>query len=241
MAGLPFDAPSGSRHGRGQLALALQEALTATARLRANRQVASDPASFRSHMKRLLSAADSESRSAGYPPEDVKLAIYAVVAFLDESVLNSRQPMFAEWPQKPLQEEVFGEHMAGEFFFDNLRQLLARQDSEDLADLLEVYHLCLLLGFKGRYTGSDRGELHQFTSTIGDKILRIRGGVAGLSPAWRLPADERAPKAKDPWVRRMGYVAAGILGIVVLQFVLFRLMLGPGVRDLRDIASSVGG
>ena len=64
-----------------------------------------------------------------------------MVAFLDESVLNSRNPIFADWLRKPLQEELFGTHIAGEVFFQNLQQLLGRSDSPDLADLLEIYHL----------------------------------------------------------------------------------------------------
>ena len=50
---------------------------------------------------------------AGYSAEDVKLAGFALVAFLDESVLASGNPVFADWPAKPLQEELFGTHVAG--------------------------------------------------------------------------------------------------------------------------------
>src|SRR5687767_14449420 len=126
---------------RGELALALQEAFTVAVRLRAGRQVAADAASFRVHVKQLLASADQRARAAGYDGDTVKLAVYAYIALLDESVLNSAQPMFAEWSRQPLQEEVFGEHMAGENFFRTVQELLARQDSEAVADLLEVYQL----------------------------------------------------------------------------------------------------
>jgi type VI secretion system protein ImpK len=102
---------------RGDLALALQEAFTVAVRLRAGRQVAADATSFRAHIKQLLGAADQRARAAGYDGDTVKLAVYAFIALLDESVLTSGQPMFAEWARQPLQEEVFGEHMAGENFF----------------------------------------------------------------------------------------------------------------------------
>ena len=69
------------------------------------------------------------------------MATLAVVGFLDESILNTRNPLFADWPRKPLQEELFGIHMAGEVFFQNVEQLLGRNDSADLADLLEVHYL----------------------------------------------------------------------------------------------------
>ena len=57
--------------------------------------------------------AEQEARSRGYTAEDMRLASFAVVAFLDESVLNLRNPVFADWPRQPLQEELFGHHVAG--------------------------------------------------------------------------------------------------------------------------------
>ncbi len=56
----------------------------------------------------------------------MQLATFAAVAFLDESMLNSQNPIFADWLRKPLQEELFGTHIAGETFFQNLQQLLGR-------------------------------------------------------------------------------------------------------------------
>jgi type VI secretion system protein ImpK len=210
---------------RGQLALALQEVLTAIARLRANRQVAADADSFRNHVKQLLSSADRDARRIGYSSDDVSLALYAVVAFLDESVLNSAQPMFASWPSRPLQEEIFGGHMGGEIFFQHLRQLLARQESEDLADLLEVFQLCLLLGFQGRYSTADRGELRSLSGAAEDKIRRVRGAFGELSPAWAPPTGEKVATARDPWLRWLGVGAVTSLLLVGLLFGLFRSSL----------------
>ncbi len=103
------------------------------------------------------------------------MATLALVGFLDESVLNTHDPLFADWPRKPLQEELFGIHMAGELFFRNLEQLSARPDSADLADLLEVHYLCLLLGYGGRYSVGGRSELQAIIHATGDRIRRIRG------------------------------------------------------------------
>src|SRR5207253_5539045 len=209
-AGAPGDlgsAPAEGLYRRGALALALQETLTATVRLRANRQSATDGDSFRAHVKQLLSTAHDEARRAGYAGEDIKLAIYAVVVFLDESVLNSRHPAFGEWPRQPLQEELFGGHTGGEVFFQNLQALLGRQDTDDLADVLEVYQLCLLLGFQGRYGGAGPNERRAWTTGAADKIVRIRGGPGTLSPGWAPPSDEAIPVPQDPWVRPLGYAA----------------------------------
>ena len=92
-----------------------------------------------SRAREALRIAASQALAAGYTADDVKFATFALVAFLDESVLASQNPVFADWPRKPLQEELFGTHIAGETFFAHLHQLLTAQDSPDLADLLEVH------------------------------------------------------------------------------------------------------
>jgi len=223
---------------RGHLALLLQEAFTATVRLRANRQMAADAESFRTHMKNLLSVADQEARRAGYADGDVRFALYALVVFLDESVLNSQQPMFSAWPSRPLQEEVFGGHMGGELFFQYLQQLLAREDSDDLADVLEVYELCLLLGFQGRFTGSTSGELQVLAQRVGERIARIRGPVGPLAPAWAPPTDAIGAPLGDAWLRRLAIGAAASALLAVALFVGYRSALGSGADEVRAAAAA---
>lgn len=220
---------------QGKLALALQEAFTAAVRLRSNRQVAADAASFRTQIKQLLAQADQEARRAGYDSETVKLAVYAYIVFLDESVLNSPQEMFAGWPNKPLQEEVFGGHTGGEVFFQYLNDLLGRQDSQDSADLLEVYLLCLSLGFEGRYSVAGHGELASLSQAVSDKIQRIRGGYGELSPSWAPPADEVVPGFRDVWMRRLGIVGAGLLLIAIALFLIYDFALRSGINNLEAL------
>jgi type VI secretion system protein ImpK len=224
---------------RGQLALALQEVLTAIARLRTNRQVAADADSFRTHVKQLLSAAEREARRLGYAADDVSTALYAVVAFLDESVLNSSQSMFASWPSRPLQEELFGGHVGGEQFFQHLRHHLAREESDDLADLLEVFLLCLLLGFQGRYSAGDRGELRGLQTAAAEKIQRIRGGFGELAPGWALPDRETSRRTRDAWLIGLGIAAVACLVAAVLLFAIFRSALGAQRAEVRAIATSL--
>ena len=219
----------------GRLALSFQDAFTVTVRLRTNRQAASDAHAFRQHVKQLLFGADSDARTAGYDPDSVRQAVYAIVAFLDESVLNSAQAMFADWARQPLQEEVFGEHLAGEEFFERLDTLLAQQDSQEVADLLEVYLLCLLLGFRGRYGSGRSGELHALKSAARDKIARIRGEAGDLAPQWEPPSDEEAPRLVDPWIRMLALLAFGASGLAVLLYVVYRISLTPGVERVREL------
>jgi type VI secretion system protein ImpK len=217
------------------LALVLQEVLTAIVRLRANRQAVSDAGSFRIHMREALKSADQEARRLGYSGDTMQLAIFAVVAFLDESILNSRNALFADWPRKPMQEELFGTHVAGEVFFQNLQKLLGQTDSPEVADVLEVYYLCVLLGFGGRYSGGNKGDLHTILDAVADKIYRVRGRSVELSPAWMLPKEASRRIGGDPWVRNLGIAALACAGLAFVLFVCFWLLLGSGVTDLRAL------
>ena len=106
----------------GILRSAFQEVFTAIVRLRYNRQAVTNADAFRAQMKQALMRADQEARSGGYKTEDVRQVLLAVVAFLDESVLSSQNPIFADWPRLPLQTELFGHQIAGEkSFFRNCK------------------------------------------------------------------------------------------------------------------------
>lgn len=232
----PPAAPAAVPHGR--LALALQDALTVIVRLRADRQPVADATAFRAHLKSLLARAEQEGAALGYPPEDVRVALFAVVAFLDESVLNARQPALAEWARRPLQDELFGGHMGGEWFYQYLERLLQRPDDPWLGDVLDVFHQVLLLGFRGRY-GADTASVQVIAQRTGERVARLRGGEGDLAPDWRPPAD--AIVRPDPWVRRLGVALVGTLVVVAALWVTARATLGGTVDELRALAPATGG
>ena len=117
-----------------------------------------------------MKLAEDEARRQGYTSDDIELAIFAVVAFLDSCILNLRLPVFVDWPRQPLQEERCRASRRQRNLFQNLQKLLARNDySQELADLLEIYYLCLLLGFTGRYALGGSGELRSIAMQTGGK------------------------------------------------------------------------
>jgi len=234
---VPQSARPAPVQSRENLALIYQEVLTAITRFRSNRQTATDAGVFRNQMKAAIRAAESAATASGYPVEDTRLATFAVVAFLDESILNSNNPIFADWPRMPLQEELFGGHTAGEIFFQCIDRLLARNDSLQVADVLEVFALCLLLGYRGRYSLSGQEGVRPVLEAIADKIQRIRGRMGPLSPQWSLPQDRVQAKAYDPWVRRLVFGALGFLALALILFIVFKLSLMSGASGLHSTAS----
>ncbi len=220
------------------LALVFQEVLTVIVRLRSNRQVVTDAEAFRAQIREALRSGDQEARNRGYTSEQSRLAIFALVAFLDESVMNLQQPVFAAWPRKPLQEELFGVHVAGEHFFQNIQKLLGMRDAHDVADVLELYELCLLLGYRGRYGIGGQGELRSIIEQVREKLRRIRGAAGDLSPRWRPPGGAVQVTQSDPWVKRLLWAAAGCFALMIALLVIYLLTLGSGVSDVQGLRAS---
>lgn len=217
----------------GMLARSLEVALTAVARLRAGRQSIDDVGAFHAHMVRVLDDAAATARAQGYTVEDARLAEYAVVALIDESVLHN--PRLAPvWAQRPLQNERYGQLLAGEWFFQHIDQLLARPDSPVVADILEVYQLCLQLGFRGRYAG-DSAALGVVQSHISQRLARLRGTpLDDLAPAWRPRAESVA--TYDPWMRPLMIALGAAIVLAIAIWGVGRLSLGSAVDDIRQLA-----
>jgi type VI secretion system protein ImpK len=222
------------------LALQLQELFTAIVRLRARRQQVNNAELFRGQVLNSIKTAEQAARASGYTDADIRLAVFAVVAFLDESLLNLRQAVFNDWVRRPLQEEMFGRHVGGEVFFDHLQELLERRDSVEVADVLEVFYLCLLLGYLGRFSISSKGDLQALMQRTNDKIGRIRKSGPDLSPQWALPDEAARQLRSDPWMRRLLVGAAISAAVALLLFPVCRLSLASEVNAIGQISSPGG-
>jgi type VI secretion system protein ImpK len=216
------------------LAMAFQEVFTVILRTRFFVQRVENADAFRATLRKMISAAVKDAAAMGYSDEASKMAIYAMIGFLDESILNSKDPTFADWARRPLQEEMFGGHFAGENFFRNLTELLNRPESAEVADVLELHAICLLLGYKGRFAFGDASEIHTILNRIRDKIARIRGGYALFRPT-ETPAAPPAAKG-DPWVGRLVWTTVLLAFITILAYVGYMLILGQGMPTTARVA-----
>ena len=217
------------------LALLYQGLLTGITRLKAQRQHLADGETFRKRTKATLQEVERVAVSSGYDVRDVKDTHFAVVAFLDSVVLHSKDDVRAEWERKPLQEEIFGQTDAGVIFFEKLDQFRSRRDSEQLADILEVYLLCLLLGFEGRYSGGQRGELEGITDSLRMRIEYIRGRDEHISPSGSLPpavAPAAAPKGAGR--NHLRLVAMGLVVFTLFCFLVLWLDLKSMSEELHS-------
>jgi type VI secretion system protein ImpK len=214
-----------SRRRRDNLALVYQNAFTVIVRLRAKRQSIADAKSFRTQFQGALRQAEKEGLAKLYPQDDVRLATFAVVAFLDETILSSIDPVFSDWARLPLQEEMFGHAQAGEVFFQHVEQLLRRGDSHATADLLEIFSLCILLGYQGKYGFGQHGSVRSILDSIAERIRRIRGPLSGFSPSWAIPEGSVPIVVSDPTLKRFAIAALVSALTAAILFFSYRMLL----------------
>ncbi len=227
MASPPQLVSPGVRPDR--IAMLYQEMLTIVVRIRANRLPVTNADHFREQARAGLLKAQEDAHRRGYSRQDAYVAAQAIVAFLDESVLNSQNPALRDWVRQPLGPEYFQQHVAGDVFFSNVEDLLRGDDSDRTADLLEIYQLCLLCGYRGRY--GQGGDVKSITDRIAEKMQRIRRSPSELAPFWH-PGADAAPRQSDLWGKRLQYAAIGLVSAFAVLFLLYWFLLRTGVTGL---------
>lgn len=178
---------------------------------------------FRAKAEALVAAMEQRARDADVPAPLIEQAKYALVGFLDETILQSNWALRDVWAGNPLQLQYFNEFSAGEEFYNKLEGLRNADDARKL-EVLEVYFLCLALGFKGKYAdlkGMEKAKV--LTDSIAKELRKARTkGVEGLSPAWE-PKDQGAGAVKEfpVWI-----VVVGCAGILLALYAVLHWYLG---------------
>ena len=169
-----------------------------------------DKTGFADHITEFLGDVERRAKQLGVPPEDVESAKYAYCAAVDEIILRSQYGIREAWETRPLQLRLFGDQLAGEHFFQKLEALRARGIVH--LQSLEVFHMCLLLGFQGKYALDAPDKLNHLCSRLGDEIARMRGKNRGFAPHAERP-DQIANKLRTDlslWVLSSMFALAGL-------------------------------
>ncbi len=210
------------------LALLYQECITALVRVRAG-EVRVDNASFRTRAKRAIEDAEKRAAELQFDRDDIRRASLAVVGLLDEVALGSGAFDRTDWHRLPLALEMYEEPRAGQVVFSQLEDSLsAGAGTLKQAQLLEVYMVCLLLGFEGRYSGRP-DELRAIVDRLRGRIGEIKPWTGPLCPdvaaqTGETEAPPAAPAAKPVLDRLiLGGLAAG--GGAIVLFLLMKLHL----------------
>lgn len=150
---------------------------------------------------------------------------FALAAFMDETVLTNDFPLREEWEKFPLQLEYFGEQLAGVKFFERLDDLTVRIETE--ADVVEVYYVCLLLGYKGKYRIYLEDQLKGVIENTAEHLRRAGRLQDGeLSPHWRVTDQPEPPRDKGLPLWAMISAGAGLAAVILIYVVLNFVLRG---------------
>jgi type VI secretion system protein ImpK len=169
---------------------------------------------FVNNITQFLADVDRNARQINADAEDVLNAKYAYCAAVDEIILRSPYALRDAWETRPLQLRLFGDQLAGEHFFQRLEELRARGAKH--LQSLEVFHLCLLLGFQGRYALDGEDKLNYLCARLGDEIARMRGKNRGFAPHVERP-DSVSNKLRSDmslWVLTAVFALTGLTAYV---------------------------
>jgi len=139
------------------------------------------PDDFRQHVMGCFAKFEQDAQSQQMPSEDIDQAKYALMALIDEVILHANFSCRAEWMQQTLQMEFHGEHLAGEHFFKHLAQ--CRLNATKHIQVIEVFYVCLQLGFRGGYRHKDAALLNTFKAELYSQIELIRGAASATALA----------------------------------------------------------
>jgi type VI secretion system protein ImpK len=156
---------------------------------------------------------ERDAKAGGVSPDLLQPAHYALCASLDDVVLNTPWGSQGDWMSRSLISTFHNEVRSGERFFNLLLRM--RQNPHRFLSVLELMHLCLSLGFMGRYRLSPRGpaEIDSLREELYAAIAGVRTQVdVELSPLWRgVEAPYRPTRRRLPlWVAAS--TGLGVLG-----------------------------
>jgi type IV/VI secretion system ImpK/VasF family protein len=133
----------------------------------------------------------------------------------------------------PLQLQLYREYTAGENFFFRMRALLNRGAP---SAALEVYYLCLALGFSGAMPGAGGTQAARSYMEAARELLTRSVRGTPLSPH-AIPTDIRRSRSRGrslTWPLVFACAAVGIIGLGALSWSLHRTL----DRVLRDVAAA---
>ncbi len=212
-----------------RLAEVFAPCFTLTLQLRASEEFGNAEV-LRQRIKDLLDRTSRQASRINTSSGDIEEAKFALVAFIDETILLSNWSQRDQWVARPLQLEFYNRYDAGEEFFVKLDALLKRP--EDKAELLEVFYMCMTLGFKGRYQIHEQERLRTLIEETHNVLRRhLRLGEEMLSPHGK-PRDQVANEVQSQlpaWV-----VAAIAAAIAVLVYFGLSLVMSNNAQDAAE-------
>jgi len=187
---------------------------------------------LRRRVKDLLNVVENKAHRINISTDDIENTIFALVAFIDETISTSEWSQKSVWMSNRLAHEKYVRTDAGEEFFRKLHQLI--QKPRENAQVLEIYYLCLSLGFKGKYQRDEQQKLLQLINDLYNKLKRIADK----------PLDVLSPhgRPKEEFTEAIGKIPTWIIGVVaasigIIFYIIMSLIIS---NNANKVSNSLG-
>jgi type VI secretion system protein ImpK len=171
---------------------------------------------FQNNINSSLIQIEHDTENNDISSQEFENAKFALVAFIDEMVITSDWAEKESWVADPLQMKLYNRFDAGEEFFRRLNSL--KINSTQHRDSLEVYYLCLGLGFKGKFAMDQQRSLEAIVKNCYEEFIKKTGSESNQLSPFPLPLqdDRGTDKSKIP----IKYIGLGVFGLVVLFYII---------------------
>jgi type VI secretion system protein ImpK len=141
-------------------------------------------ATMQQKYEEMVTAAENGAKSSGIEETVWRRSFFAVAVWIDEVILLSDWKEKTLWCKDTLQRVYFKTSNGGIEFFNNLEQLRSEDNQ-----IMEIYDICLSLGFKGTYY---RQEDNGILSKIINKTMQLlQIDKSSMSPSVLFPCAYR--------------------------------------------------
>jgi type VI secretion system protein ImpK len=189
-----------------------------------------DPAKLRETLLERIARFEQSARNRSVPADDIMIARYALCTLVDDAVAATPWGGTAQWANRSLLVTLHQETWGGEKFFQILNKLAEMPAAK--INLLELFYVCLVLGFEGRFRVLDNGkaQLEQLRQKVAAMIRGVRGEhERDLSPAWR---GEQARMGQGHSLFAVWASAAAVAAILLVAFAVFSFSLNGGSDEI---------
>jgi type VI secretion system protein ImpK len=201
-----------------------------------------DPAGLRRQLLERMHEFETRAGAAGVSAHHVGAARYLLSSFIDEVVDATPWGEGGAWAERNLLQEFHDERWGGDKSFKLLDRLMESPAAN--RNLLELFYVCLVLGFEGRYRGLRNGR--EQLEAIAQRVLEAvhpakdRRPARSLALYWEgVDTQGNRDLALPPvWVV-FAIGAALVLGVVLWVNTQLDRLAQPVFRQIYDLPATL--
>ena len=191
---------------------------------------------YHTEQQRVKASIDRAEVSLGSSNQDWLLAKYALVAWIDDILIEAPWKHAAIWKEKALERTMFKTQDAFTQFYSKAREAESRPNK----DALEVFYVCVVLNFRGLYRDPDSGGMamdyglpptvEEWVSKTAQAIKLAQGRPLILENP-RQGAGAPPLLGRDEFLKRTVWtVISTAIALVLAVLIIFPLVTGPSAQ-----------